>query len=881
MADIQSQIATARKAGYDDAAITAHLSGMPEYGAKMKTALGAGYTPSEILLHLAPAKAEMASGVPNEFGGSAPTAPKEAPSFMDRVMGVYETPFALGANAVMGAIAPIAGAGAALFSGDYGTQKGVQAGEDVARKVMAMGYTPRTQTARDILSTVGDAANASGIQALAPMLTAPMGVRAASTAAEAGARAAVKPAQNALAQRAASTLEKNIANSVATAPMIEATQAAAKNGIAVNPVVGNPTVGNRLKAALTGSADTNATIAKANEPQWAVKAVEAMGLPPGTQLTKPSVYAAARALPDVAGPYETVANIPVVNVPRATYEALDNLRSEPLYGGRAAAAAANSFIDEITADLQGGGTGSKLLKSIQELRTQAQNTYRAGKAGHPLTPETRARANAQMGAADALELAIEESVGDPNARQAFRDARVKMKQTYDYESATNFGTGKIDPQVLARKLNEGEPLSGTVRELALIAANHPETSVLGANSGHKPVLTRSGVGAGIGAAIGGMLVPGAGIIPGSIIGGSVGAISSGLGAKRMLKPAYQAKNAVPTDYRPPTQIPRSNALVPYNAPAPEVLPPEVRPNFTFAPSVREPDIQPAMPNSNNLLEAPSSESTLGMLRNQDAWRGQQDHFLGQAAERAAAEAAAAARQPTGRGAPLVFDERGRLVPEATVGGNIPIPTALESAVQKMGGSMSFGTRSQYERVRVGTDAKGAPVYETRSVPLTLTPAEAKRHALPTRESAAFNMTAAEKVAWNKAKAGMADVMPEMGRLSDAEIVAKMNDRQWAATAVADARAKVEALANQERLVLEQLANRDNLKMLGAEITAKQKELANIRAHRASLADLADHLDKTMQAPRATSAGKAQGPMTRAAIRQNNLASEQNQNALAR
>ena len=840
MADIQSQIETARNAGYDDAAITSHLSGMPEYGAKMKTALGAGYTPGEILLHLAPAKAKMASGVPNEFGGGTPTAPKQAPSFMDRVMGVYETPFALGANAVMGAIAPIAGAGAAVFNRDYGTQKAVRAGEDVARKVMAMGYTPRTQTARDILSTVGEAANASGIQALAPMLTAPMGVRAASTAAEAGARAVVKPAQNALAQRAASTLEKNIANSVATAPMIEATQLAVKNGIAVNPVTSNPTLGNRLGAALRGSHSTDVKIAQANEPKWAVKAVESMGLPPNTKLTAPSVYAAARALPDVAGPYEAVANIPVVKVPRATYEALDNLRAEPLYGDTGAAAAANSFIDKITSDLQGGGTGGKLLKSVQQLRTEAKNIYRADKVGSPITPETRAQANAKMGAADALELAIEESIAEPGARQAFKDARVKMKQTYDYESATNFGTGKIDPQVLARKLNEGEPLSGTVRELALIAANHPETSVIGAASGGKARLTRAGVGGTVGGLIGSTVAPGLGFFPGSVIGAGIGAVSGGIGAKRVLTPAYQAKNAVPTDYRPPTQIPRSNALVPYNAPAPEVLPPEIRPNFTFAPSVREPDIQPAMPNANNLLEAPSPESTLGMLRNQDAQRGAMSQVTGQAAERAAAEAAAAARQPTGRGAPLVFDERGRLVPEATAGGNIPIPTALESAVQKLSGTMVQGVR----------------------------------------EPQKFDMTAVERIAWNKAKAGIADVMPEMGRLSDAEIVAKMNDRQWATTAVADARAKVEALANQERLVLEQLANRDNLKMMAAEITAKQKELTNIRAHRASLADLADHLDKTMQEPRATSAGKAQGPMTRAAIRQNNLAPAENRNALA-
>lgn len=54
MTTIQEQIAQAKAAGYDDAAITKHLSGLPEYSGKVKTALDAGYQPSDILGYLAP-----------------------------------------------------------------------------------------------------------------------------------------------------------------------------------------------------------------------------------------------------------------------------------------------------------------------------------------------------------------------------------------------------------------------------------------------------------------------------------------------------------------------------------------------------------------------------------------------------------------------------------------------------------------------------------------------------------------------------------------------------------------------------------------------------------------------------------------------------------
>jgi len=52
MATIQEQIAQARGAGYDDAAITKHLGTLPDYSSKVKTALDSGYKPTDILSYL-------------------------------------------------------------------------------------------------------------------------------------------------------------------------------------------------------------------------------------------------------------------------------------------------------------------------------------------------------------------------------------------------------------------------------------------------------------------------------------------------------------------------------------------------------------------------------------------------------------------------------------------------------------------------------------------------------------------------------------------------------------------------------------------------------------------------------------------------------------
>jgi hypothetical protein len=93
-----------------------------------------------------------AAAIPGAEGVVTGVKPPEV-SMRDRIMGVIETPLALGATLAGGAIAPIVGIAGTLASGKYGTQEGIRAGEQAAKSVM---YKPRTQTAREALGAVGE-----------------------------------------------------------------------------------------------------------------------------------------------------------------------------------------------------------------------------------------------------------------------------------------------------------------------------------------------------------------------------------------------------------------------------------------------------------------------------------------------------------------------------------------------------------------------------------------------------------------------------------------------------------------------------------------------------------------------------------------------------
>jgi hypothetical protein len=132
-------------------------------------------------------------------GKAAPTVP-----LRDRIMGVIETPLALGATLAGSAISPFVGIAGTLASGKYGTQEGIRAGEEAMKAVQ---YQPRTQTAREALGAMGEflqpvtsalpptlGATGSTINALAPAVATQANVLARPIA-----RQVTAPVQNALA----------------------------------------------------------------------------------------------------------------------------------------------------------------------------------------------------------------------------------------------------------------------------------------------------------------------------------------------------------------------------------------------------------------------------------------------------------------------------------------------------------------------------------------------------------------------------------------------------------------------------------------------------------------------------------------------------------
>ena len=125
----------------------------------------------------------------------------------------------------------------------------------------------------------------------------------------------------------------------------------------------------------------------------------------------------------------------------------------------------------------------------------------------------------------------------------------------------------------------------------------------------------------------------------------------------------------------------------------------------------------------------------------------------------------------------------------------------------------------------------------------------------------FDLSAAEKIAWDKTKVDLAEVMPGFSKLSDKAITERMLDRQWVADTVQKAREKAAAF--------EQIAQR------AKDDAARRQATIN----RERMMDLADMMEDQMRAPRPIAT--PQGPKTREAIRNSLRGQNQNINALSR
>lgn len=626
-------------------------------------------------------------------------------------------------------------------------------------------------------------------------------------------QAALKPFQ----ERAAAKQEARVASSFENAARIDAANLAVKHGIALNPAESNPTRTNRLKASMAGAANLNENLSKINEPRFTQLALQDMDLPPNTVL---DAKAFESALNQKSAPYDAVKSLPKLAADDNVLAQIEGLRiTRPAIGGEAAAKAVNKLVDEAIEKVKAGRSGAEVVNDIRKLRRDANAVYTAQQKSGVPDPVKIARADANKSLADALESLIDANVTDPKLLGELRKARAEMAKIYDYERATNFATNRIDPFVLAKMVEEQKPLSGIAADIGKIVAVYPDIAQPGKTG--KPFwaperLTRSTAAGTVGLAVAGL--------PGAIGGAVAGNIASGLAGRRMSTPGYQAKYALPQDFRPPVvennlrPVPMStnrNLPVPYDYRNALIDKNQV-PNWVFGQAIPEGDVRVGTP-SGPMLEPPSAASTLRTVEQRRAFDYQRAKTEAETAAARQAEQEAAGRAPT----------RGEVVLELD-----PVTGKLRSTSQGI---------------------KGATLEVVEDPGKALNNAATK-----VSSGRRFDLTAEEKVAWEKTKVDLAVIDAGLAKLSDKALAEKAMDRAWVAETVAKARQKAKAFEEIEKR------------------SKDAQQIARAKAERERLMDGLESLEPQLSRPRATSVGE-QGPKTREAIR--NRLAPQNQNKL--
>lgn len=597
-------------------------------------------------------------------------------------------------------------------------------------------------------------------------------------------------------------------------PEIEAAQDAQRLGIAIPPEAAQPGVSTRILSAAAGDAGT-ARLAKVNQQNVRSVALNELDLPPTTQLNSVKPFEEARAR--VAEPYNRVRALPTMTADATTISALDALLPDSsLIGAGTKTKAIQAIVNDAKSKVSKGINGNDLLRNVENLRKEARKVYNNKNA----SLGDLDLADARMGVANTLESMVESNIFNPRLLDDFRSARKQMAKSYAYEGATDLNTGVIDAGKLARITAKDNALTGDIAAIGRIAGNFPEAfGIAPTDMWAKGLsrLRRSGLTGTVGGLTGYALGGGYGGAVGAAAGALSGELGQYLAARRIANPEYQRGLNI-TDYRIPAAaqavtgqapIPNSQAVVPYQAPV-EVLGPgegPYNPNFVMRPSV-EPDVQVVRPDLTGALPAPSAQSTMGALRAEDVRRANVSRAVGQEQEAAMAAAEAAQRRPATGEVILDFDPITGRFRESSAG--------LRGATPETFSNFGSSLETAANKVSKGTK---------------------------------FDMTAAEKVAWERTKVDVSLVQPGFKALTDKAIANKMLDREWVAETAQKARDKAAAFAN--------IAQR----------TKNEQTMQKALAEREKMMDLAEQMEETLRMSRPDVSRKQQGPKTRQAFRE--------------
>ena len=600
-------------------------------------------------------------------------------------------------------------------------------------------------------------------------------------------------------------------------PQIEAAQDAQRLGLAIPPELAQPGVSSRLLSSVAGE-EGPARLSKVNQQNVRRVALNELGLKPDTQLNSVEPFKAARN--QVAAPYNKVRQLPTMIADDVTISALDALMPDStLIGANTSTKAITGIITDAKKKVSQGINGNDLLRNVEQLRKRSRKVYNNKSADVAALD----RADVEMGVANVLESMIESNIFNPKLLDEFRGARKQMAKSYAYQDATDLNTGFVNATKLSERTSKDNALTGDIAAIGRVAGNFPDAF----GGASKELLFNKFRRAGLAGTAGGL----AGYAIGDGIGGAIGAAAGAAGAtigrnaasRYMASPEYQKGLSV-SDYRIPAAaqavtaqapIPNSNALVPYQAPVEVFNKGEgpYAPNFVMQSARPDPVVTVNRFDTANALPAPSAQGTLNTLRAEDARRANVSRSIGQDREAAQAASESANRRPTSGEVILDFDPiTGKFSDASSNLRDTPKPfssagSSLESAAVKI----SNGTR--------------------------------------------FDMTAAEKVAWERTKVDVASVQPGFKALTDKAIAEKMLDREWIAETVKKARDRADAYAK--------IAERNK----------KRETIQTALAERERYTDIAEQMEEMLRVSRPSTSRKQQGPKTKAAIRESNMTQE--------
>lgn len=259
-----------------------------------------------------------------------------------------------------------------------------------------------------------------------------------------------------------------ISSQSANAARDAAVATARAKGYVLPPQEVNPGMINGALEGLSGKIKTSQAASQQNQSVTNNLAKTALGLPTDQPLTSDAIQSVRQ---QAGQAYQAVRNTGMVTPGPQYTQALDAISNQANGAAKSFPGLKNddvaSVIDTLRQPQFAAGDG---VDAVGALRDMADQAYRGG---------SKAQGKAFKQAAGAVEDALDQHLqqqGNPDALQAFRDARQTIAKTYTVENALNPVTGNVDASKLASQLQKGKPLSGELADIATVGSAFPKAT---------------------------------------------------------------------------------------------------------------------------------------------------------------------------------------------------------------------------------------------------------------------------------------------------------------------------------------------------------------------------------------------------------------------